>query len=244
LATATQQKALGAFYTDELVAQHLVQWALRNPSDTVLDPSSGGGVFLYAAIGQLKVMGNNIPEVWGIDLVQNAASPVRVLDNGLKVLHRDFFSIRPGEIPAFSAIVGNPPYIRYQTFSGAERDRALACARDAGVELPRLSSSWAPFLVHATRFLKNGGRMGMVVPAELGHAQYAKGVLAFLLQKFARLTVIMFRESLFPELSEETYLLQCEGYGSPCKWLSVATCQNILQAENARIEDFLQILMQ
>jgi adenine-specific DNA-methyltransferase len=233
LATATQQKALGAFYTDEPVAQHLVRWALRNASDTVLDPSSGGGVFLYAAIGQLRALGNNTPEVWGIDLVQDAASPVRVFAHGLKVLHRDFFTIRPGEIPAFSAIVGNPPYVRYQTFSGTARDRALACARDAGVELPRLSSSWAPFLVHATRFLKTGGRMGMVVPAELGHAQYARGVLAFLFQKFSRVSVIMFRESLFPELSEETYLLQCDGYGSPCKWLSVATCQNILQAENA-----------
>ena len=50
MATATQQKALGAFYTDEPVAQHLVRWSLRNASDTVLDPSSGGGVFLYAAI--------------------------------------------------------------------------------------------------------------------------------------------------------------------------------------------------
>jgi adenine-specific DNA-methyltransferase len=233
LATATQQKALGAFYTDEPVAQHLVRWAVRNASDTVLDPSSGGGVFLDAAIGRLRALGNKIPVVWGIDLAPGATDPVRVSANNLKVLHRDFFTIRPGEIPDFSAIVGNPPFVRYQTFNGAARDRALDCARDAGVELPRLSSSWAPFLVHATRFLKIGGRLGMVVPAELGHAQYAKGVLAYLLRQFSRVSVVMFRESLFPELSEETYLLQCDGYGTPCKWLSVATSQNILQAEDA-----------
>lgn len=73
----------------------------------------------------------------------------------------------------------------------------------------------------------------MVVPAELGHAQYAKGVLIFLLERFSRVSVVMFRESLFPELSEETYLLQCDGYGARCKWLSVSTCQNILEAEDA-----------
>jgi len=233
LATATQQKTLGAFYTDEPVAQHLVRWALRNPSDTVLDPSSGGGVFLYAAIGQLRALGNNTPEVWGVDLVKDAASPDRVSAHGLNILHRDFFTIRPGDLPAFSAIVGNPPYVRYQTFSGAARDQALACARDAGVDLPRLSSSWAPFLVHSTRFLRTGGRLGMVIPAELGHAQYARGVLSFLLQKFSRVSIVMFRESLFPDLNEETYLLHCDGYGAPCKWLSVGTSQNILQANEA-----------
>ena len=233
MATATQQKTLGAFYTDEPIAQHLVRWALRNASDTVLDPSSGGGVFLHAAIGRLRALGNKTPEAWGIDLAPDTSSQFSVSTNSLRILHRDFFTIRPGDIPTFSAIVGNPPFVRYQTFSGEARERALDCARDAGVELPRLSSSWAPFLVHATRFLKIGGRLGMVVPAELGHAHYARGVLTFLLQQFSRISVVMFRESLFPELSEETYLLHCDGYGTPCKWLAIATCQTILQAENA-----------
>jgi hypothetical protein len=67
----------------------------------------------------------------------------------------------------------------------------------------------------------------MVVPAELGHAQYAKGVLSFLLERFARVTVMMFRAKLFPQLNEETFLLQCEEYGTPCSWLSVARCKDI-----------------
>jgi adenine-specific DNA-methyltransferase len=233
LATSTQQKALGAFYTDEPVAQHLVRWAIREASDTVLDPSSGGGVFLSAAAARLGTFGNSHPTVWGIDLASHTISSAIVRVPGAKLLDRDFFSVHPSDIPSFSAIVGNPPFVRYQTFNGIARDRALQCARDAGVELPRLASSWAPFLVHATRFLKVGGRLAMVVPAELGHAQYARGVLRFLLKRFARITVIMFRESLFPDLSEETFLLQCEGHGDTCKWLSVAICRDIKEAERA-----------
>jgi len=233
LATATPQKTLGAFYTDEPVAQHLVRWAIREASDTVLDPSSGGGVFLSAAAARLRTLGNSRPTVWGIDLAPHSASSVNVLVPGSKLLNKDFFSIHPSDIPSFSVIVGNPPFVRYQTFNGVARDRALRCARDAGVELPRLASSWAPFLVHATRFLKIGGRLAMVVPAELGHAQYAKGVLRFLLDRFARITVIMFRDSLFPDLSEETFLLQCEGHGDACKWLSVAMSRDIRDAEGA-----------
>lgn len=233
MATATQQKALGAFYTDEPVAQHLVTWALRRASDTVLDPSSGGGVFLHAAVNRLRTLGNARPTVWGIDLAPDAVNEPRGFDYPPKILRGDFFSLRPGDVPQFSAIVGNPPFVRYQTFSGTARDRALRCAREAGVNLPRLSSSWAPFLIHATRFLSPGGRLGMVVPAELGHAQYARGVLSFLLKQFSSISVVMFRESLFPDLSEETYLIQCDGYGVPCKWLTVATCQNISEVEES-----------
>src|SRR5690554_374549 len=34
-------KAFGAYYTDTAVADFLVRWAVRDPGDVVLDPSSG-----------------------------------------------------------------------------------------------------------------------------------------------------------------------------------------------------------
>ncbi|GEM_PF-4231526 len=39
------QKRLGAYYTDELVADLLVAWAVRQPTDCVIDPGFGAGVF-------------------------------------------------------------------------------------------------------------------------------------------------------------------------------------------------------
>ncbi len=47
-------KALGAYYTDSQVADFLVWWAVRNVTDTVLDPSFGGGVFLRSACKRLR----------------------------------------------------------------------------------------------------------------------------------------------------------------------------------------------
>ena len=235
MATATEQKALGAFYTADAIARFLVNWAVRGSDDSVLDPSCGCGVFLAAAKERLGTMGNKRPKLWGVDIDPDAVQAVRALLPFAKLVQQDFFAVRPGDMPLFTAIVGNPPFIRYQTFNGSMRSGALRCAREAGVELPQLSSSWAPFLVHAVRFLRKGGRLGMVVPAELAHAQYAQEVLRFLIRRFGRITVRMFREKLFPELSEDTFLLLCEDFETPCSWFSVVpacSMEHINEAED------------
>src|SRR6267378_3804441 len=227
MAATAQKKALGAYYTADAVAEFLVHWAVRHPNDAVMDPSCGDGVFLAAATQRLGRLGCKRPEVWGIDVDPSARRNAPSLSESVKFLTRDFFRLRPGEIPYFNAVVGNPPFIRYQTFNGSMRSAPLERAAEAGVKLPQLSSSWAPFLVHAVSFLRHGGRLGMVAPAELAHAQYAREVLRFLLQKFGRITVRMFQQKLFPELSEDTILLLCEDHGTRCGWFSVAPTQSI-----------------
>src|SRR3954453_10391962 len=91
------------------------------------------------------------------------------------------------------------------------------CAMDLcsrlGAQFSGLSSSWAPFLVAAAGLLKRGGRMAFIVPAEIGHAPYAAPLLEYLVASFASVKVIAVREKLFPALSEDCWLLYCEGFG-------------------------------
>ena len=221
MATATQQKILGAFYTADPVARFLVQWAIRSADDTVLDPSCGDGVFLQAAAEHMIELGNPRPRIWGVDVDSATLQACDLRSPGMRLLGVDFFSLKPGDIPPVTAIVGNPPFIRYQTFNGKLRADALRRALEAGVKLPQLCSSWAPFVVHAATFLQQGGRLAMVLPAELIHAQYAREVLRFLLRKFGRITARMFQKKMFQELSEDTILLLCEDFAQPCSWFSI-----------------------
>ena len=232
MATASQQKMLGAFYTADPVARFLVDWAIRKADDTALDPSCGDGVFVQAATERLLDLGNTRPQIWGVDVDPAALVGARLRSSHSHLLEGSFFSLRPGDIPRVDAIVGNPPFIRYQTFNGKKRADALKCALDAGVELPQLCSSWAPFIVHAATFLGQGGRLGMVAPTELIHAQYAREVLRFLLRKFGRITVRMFQERMFQELSEDTVLLLCEDFGKSCAWFSVTPAARIEDAQS------------
>jgi hypothetical protein len=125
----------------------------------------------------------------------------------------DFFLWAASTSEKFDAAVGNPPFIRYQSFSGTTRGRALAEAAKLGAHFNGLSSSWAPFLAVTARLLRPGGAMAFVVPAEIGHATYSEPLLETLCGHFACVHVTAFREKLFPDLSEDCWFLYCAGFG-------------------------------
>ena len=214
LSRPATQKALGAFYTPPSMAAMLVDWALRSPDDRVFDPSFGGFVFLEAALRRLRLLGAD-PEdgrahIFGVELNEDAfkAAP---LEEGATLLHGDFFQFRPEEeLPRVEAVVGNPPYIRYQAFNGSA-DIAHRISAEAGVPLTRLASSWAPFLIHATSFVAEGGRLAQVLPAELIHAQYANGIIRYLAGNFDRVAIAVFDQRIFPGALEEVVLLFADG---------------------------------
>jgi adenine-specific DNA methylase len=209
-------KSFGAYYTDERIANFLVRWALRSARDTVADSSFGGGVFLEAAARRLQTLGGNVKQIYGVELDEAVHSQVSYELQMLysfkakNLVHSDFFLLNPKQLPLLDAVVGNPPFIRYQSFSGDGREAALAKVKAAGVKLNSLASSWAAFVVQSVTLLKKGGRLAMVIPVELGHASYARPILDYLTRSFATLTLLTFREPLFPELSQDTLLLLAE----------------------------------
>jgi hypothetical protein len=236
-------KALGAFYTDVQVADFLVWWAVRSGQDSVLDPSFGGGVFLRSASKRLRQMGGDPSEqVFGVEIDQavHARISEKLGDEfGVSKDHlllADFFDVSPSLMRKVDAVVGNPPFIRFHRFKGEPRHRALARAEDAGVRLSELSSSWAPFLVHSTTLLKNGGRLAMVMPVEINHAAYAVPVLEFLANSYNGVTFLTFRKKLFPDLSEDTLLLLAEDRGphrGKFLWLDLAHAGRLVEFQRA-----------
>lgn len=223
--TPEVQKSLGAYYTPQNVAEFLAAWAVRDAVDTVLDPSAGEGVFLLAARNRLIELGGSAEQVRGIEFSHATYRQTTAMLESIHprpVLSRsDFFDHSRSTFGSVNAIVGNPPFIRYQRFTGESRRKALARALQAGVKLSELSSSWAPFLVHATTFIETGGRMAVVAPAELAHASYAQPVVRFLCESFANVKLLVFARKLFPDLSEDTVLLLAEGRGLPFSKLTL-----------------------
>ena len=202
----------------------MINWAVER-ADKVIDPSFGDGVFLKASKERVD---KPQEQLYGIEfdaITFNANKDFLTQQYHLsidKLWNGDFFDsdsffektlAKSSPVQEFEAVVGNPPFIRYQNFKGAKRARALKRAFDLGVELPGHVSSWAPFLVHAVSLIKPGGRLAMVAPAELGHAAYAKDVLEFLIEQFVELTILTFQKRLFPKLGEDTFIVLGENRG-------------------------------
>lgn len=210
------RKARGAFFTPPELCRYMAEWAIRAPTDRVLEPSCGEAAFLVAAAERLTALGVAPAEgLCGVELHEPSACAARnlLLENGFdaRIDIGNFFSTSPK--PAFDAVIGNPPYVRYQDFSGEARSRARAAALSGGVRLSALASSWAAFTVHAALFLKPAGRLALVLPAELLSTNYAGEVRSFLMRRFGRMRLVLFTERVFPGVLEEVVLLLAEGAG-------------------------------
>jgi hypothetical protein len=55
--------------------------------------------------------------------------------------------------------------------------------------------------------------MAFVVPAEIGHAPYARPLVSYLAARFKKILLLAVRQKIFPELSEDVWLLYAEGFG-------------------------------
>lgn len=209
------RKARGAFFTPEALADFLAGWAVRKPTDRILDPSCGEASLLIAAGRRLRALGGK-GKVHGLDVHPPSIDAARqILDEeGFKSELRagDFFDEEPQG--RFDAVIGNPPYIRYQSFTGKDRIKAQKAAFAQGVRLSGLANAWAAFVVHASQFLKKDGRLALVLPAVLLSVNYAAPVRGFLLSHFRSVKLVLFEERVFPDVMEEVVLLLAEGLGS------------------------------
>lgn len=183
--TSALCKARGAYFTPEGISRFISTWAIRHGDDRVMEPSAGDAAFMVAAVERLKDLSGTSdvqPHIEGVEIHEHSAriGHERVVAAGgtPNITVSDFFTVSPK--PVYDAVIGNPPYIRYQDFSGTSRAKAAESALRAGVRLSRLASSWAAFVIHSALFLKPGGRLGLVLPAELMSANYAAPVRQFL----------------------------------------------------------------
>ncbi len=224
-----QRKVRGAFFTPPELSRYLAEWAVRGPDDLVLEPSCGEAAFLLAAGERLTALRGAPPrrgQLAGVELhAPSAALSEKLLAAAglpVAVTTGDFFGFRPRA--CYDAVIGNPPYVRYQAFSGAARATSREAALAQGVRLTGLASSWAAFVVHAALFLRPTGRLGLVLPAELLSVNYAAEVRSFLMRRFGRVRLVLFTERVFPQVQEEVVLLLAEGQGpaSHCELLQVA----------------------
>ncbi|MFN8481599.1 MAG: class I SAM-dependent methyltransferase [Anaerolineae bacterium] len=224
---ASYQKLRGGYYTPEPIAAFLADWAIQDPQSSVLEPSCGDGVLLEAAVKTLLARGSDLRaighQIIGVELdaIESRKANDKLDRLGVPAVEGqirvgDFFS-QCRELLAtnclFDAIVGNPPFIRYQNFPEEHRDVAFQLMGRAGLLPNRLTNSWVPFLVAAMLLLKPHGRLAMVIPAELLQVNYAARLRRLLSDRFSAITLLTFKKLLFEGVQQEVVLFLGERDG-------------------------------
>jgi adenine-specific DNA methylase len=219
-----QDKLRGGYYTSPVIAKHLCDWAIRSKKDHVLEPSCGDGVFLEAAAHRLIELGTAEDHISrqlaGVEIIPAEATiAIQSLEKAIgrhepDVVHMDdFFSwINANLNERFDAVVGNPPFIRYQNFPEPSRSDAMSLLNSLGFRPNKLTNTWVPFVAGSTVCMAPGGRLAMVLPAELLQVSYASQLRSFLVDRFERIDILTCNDLLFERAEQEIVLFLAEGY--------------------------------
>lgn len=206
------KRKTGAYYTCAPIADYISKWAIQSQTATVLEPSFGDGSFLNAIFSRFNDLGNQRPEVTGVEIQDApfaAYLDTKPFMNGIRT---DFMEFRPNT--KFDAVLGNPPYIRLRHLEEKAKMNTISLMNDYHVSVAESASLWMPFVIHSTELLKKGGRLGFVLPYEITYVRYAFPLWKYLKEKYGELCVYRIHYDFFPEVDVETIVfLACERGG-------------------------------
>lgn len=210
------EKLRGGYYTDTDVAEFLTSWALRKRPSRVLEPSCGDGVFIDA-IANLSP--RNGSKIIGIELFQDGANESRkkaaIHKNvSATIYNTDFLEWVLRRLNTdnnkVDAVVGNPPFIRYQYLPQDVQSRAQRIFELTHLKFTKHTNAWVPFVIGAMQLLAPGGRLAMVVPAELLHVLHAHGLRQYLCLICRKILVLDPEDLLFGKVLQGAVLLMAE----------------------------------
>jgi adenine-specific DNA methylase len=196
----SSEKLRGGYYTPDSIADFLADW-VRPAGSRLLEPSCGDGAIL-------KALERLTDKALGIEIEAHEAGKARMGSPSAEVVNADFFDwFDERQHGAWSGVAGNPPFIRFQHWPDPMRSAAFEVMRSVDMKPSRLTNAWVPFVVASTLAVREGGRLGLVVPAELLQVTYAAELRAFLVDKFSELTAVTFKRLVFKGVLQEVVLL-------------------------------------
>src|SRR5699024_831701 len=160
---------------------------------------------------QLKEQNYSFQSVTAIELDEEEAEKSEQINLDDKtVINTDFHLYCNETTEKFDLVVGNPPYIRYQYFDKEQQEEAAQIFKKAGLKYSKLTNAWVSFVVGSSLLLKEKGKIGFVLPAELLQVSYAKPLREFLAHFYNKINIISFEKLVFPDIQQEVVLLLCE----------------------------------
>jgi methylase of polypeptide subunit release factors len=192
--------------------------------------------------GAAQTHAERLEAIWGVD-ISHFPTELAVINlcrqdftepnNFPRVLTLDFFDFEAGDthlfpaarvgvgqqkvpviVPRYDAVVGNPPYVRWQKLDDldpAYRSRVQRVALDANLGVKELLDVYVLFFVHALDLTLPGGRVGFVTSNAWLATEYGVA-LQLLLLRDARIVCIIGSEAepFFPQAAINTVVTVIE----------------------------------
>lgn len=170
------RKKFGQFFTEERIASFMVGWVLAGKSTSIFDPAFGLGAFYDAA------QASGFSGVYkGVEVDQKVLSFFQSKRDSIvcQIDNEDYFSLWGH---SQSAIVCNPPYMRFQKIEGRS-EVFSSFESNLGIRLSGYTNIASAFLVKSICELVEGGRLAYIMPLEFLNAGYGRLVKRLLIEQ-------------------------------------------------------------
>lgn len=216
----SKQKLNGCYYTPAWIAGYISRWITSDRVEHILEPSCGDGVFFDAiantGIRNIAITGCEIDE----KVADIASEKLSSYGFHYRMVKGDFIewaikNIQSQESRTFDAVIGNPPFIRYQYLEKSMQDNAQRLFKLLNISFTKHTNAWIPFVLASIEFLKPAGKIGMIVPSELLHILYAKELRKYLLDNCSKILLIDPSEIWFEGTLQGAMILLAEKKKDP-----------------------------
>lgn len=211
----TAQKLRGGYYTPLDLATFIARWVKEITPARLLEPSCGDGAF-FAALANAKGFQKAEVIAFELETEESRKAQIKARDVGLfrvDVRNTDFLQWALDEFvggATFDAVIGNPPFVRYQYLPELFQARAEQVFKQLNLPFTKHTNAWVPFILASMALLRPGGRLAMVVPAEIIHVTHAQSLRSYLGRECRRLVVIDPEELWFSDTLQGAVILLAE----------------------------------
>lgn len=214
------QKLAGSYYTPPATASFLARWILSGQPQTILEPSVGNGALLGALADELsQCRPIRTPHVAAIEIDKAICNALR------RKIGSGVFSPLPIDVKAgdfleysrraeaegiqFDAVIGNPPFIRYQYLDQTYQGLTERIFRETGLAFTKHTNAWVPFVLQSLKLLRAGGKLGMVLPAEIVHVLHAQSLRQYLTETCEEIIAVDLEDLFSADVLQGVVLLLC-----------------------------------
>lgn len=145
LRSPLERRALGAFYTGPAILDPMIEWALAQRPDRVVDPGCGSGRFAVAVAKRVSTRDIIAIDLDPVATLLTRASLAAIGAKRARVIQGDYLTTQLAKCDGRTAFISNPPYVRHHDLSAETKARAAALAVKAGHTISGLAGLHALF---------------------------------------------------------------------------------------------------
>lgn len=233
-----KDKLRGGYYTPTPIVEFMVEWLTNDKNiKKILEPSAGDGQFVKALANSSKELDINAVEI--LEEESTKISLIKSKKSNISIFNNDFYDFYEAFIQdkndLYDAVIGNPPYIRYQYLTNEQREFQSDILKNNGLKPNKLINAWVAFTIASIEMIKEGGKFAFVLPTDLLQVSYSKQLRAFLLNSLSNITIITFNELVFKGIQQDVVLilgtkssyLQLENQNTGLKIINIDNMSNL-----------------